>query len=270
MKAWRWFIALTLMASSIHAGMAADSDAIADAARSTFAEGVAHRGDIALARSDFRRAAEQYSQLSQSVRDPAVYLARGNAWLLAGETAQAIASYREGQRQFPHDENLQRALQYARSQVVYDSDDDANALTPRPDRYATVKRLLFHWGTWAIALACCAGWFLASRWVKTRRTHFLVLASAAFAVAGGLAIGWLIERQQRRERLSEAIAIVLKPTVLRGGDGFMYRSRRESPLPPGVECVVRFRRGDWLQVELADHTLGWLPKSRVAQLSGTP
>jgi hypothetical protein len=88
----------------------------------------------------------------------------------------------------------------------------------------------------------------------------------SFAVAAALAIGWLLDRQQHREQLNEPIAVVLQPTVLRGGDGTMYQPRRESSLPAGVEAVVRFRRGDWLQVELADHTLGWLPTSRVAEI----
>lgn len=254
---------------AVAADPGANMESLADAAQAAFREGVAHRGNKRLARADFRRAAEYYSQLSDKyTQAPEVYLARGNAWLLAGDLGRAIVSFQEGLRRFPSNEELTQALGYARSKVAYERLEDSAALATRVDRYASWKRWLAGWGGYAIALAAIFGWFVASRWVISRRTSLLVIAGIALAVAGAIAIACFVEHRQRQDQMNKPIVVVAQSAILFSGDGIAYPPRRESPLPAGVEAIVRFRRADWFQVELADGSLGWLPRSAVHELPG--
>ena len=264
------FVALALGLQSSRAMASdpnADLGALADAARAAFREGIAHRGDGRQARADFRRAAEYYGRLSAKfAQAPEVYLARGNAWLLAGDVAQAILAFHDGLRRFPSNERLRLALDHARSQVVYERPEDRVALAPRVDRYAAWKRWLAGWGAYAVALVSILGWFLASRWVATRRTSLLAGAGVVLAAAVAIAAAYFIEQRQHRRQLNEHLIVVTRPTTLYSGDGTAYPPRRESPLPSGVEAWVKHRREMWLQVELADGSLGWLPRSSVMEL----
>jgi tetratricopeptide (TPR) repeat protein len=264
------FVALAAVLSACHAIAAnpnGDLEALADAAGAAFRQGIAHRGDGRQARADFRRAAEYYGRLSANFEQaPEVYLARGSAWLLAGDVARAIIAFHDGLRRFSAHQDLRRALDYARSQVAYDRAEDRAALAPRLDRSAAWKRWLAGWGAYAVALASILGWFLVSRWVATRRTSLLAGAGLVLASAVAIAAACFIEQRQHRRQMDEHFVVVAQPTTLFSGDGTAYPARRESALPAGVEVIVRHRRDSWVQVELADGSLGWLPEGTVIRL----
>jgi hypothetical protein len=269
MSAWSWMIALAVGAilASCPLLVRAEEDEsgrVADAAQAAFRDGVAHRDDVPLARGHFRRAAELYSQLvSDRDRVPEVFLARGKAWLLAGDVARAIVAFRQGRRRFPADENLRRALSYARSQVEYDRPEDRAVLAPRTDKYAGLKQWLIRRGAWAIAIISTIGCVLSSRWVTTRRTSVLLSAGIAMAIAVALLIACFVEQRQRQQHMSEHAIVVARPTILRSGDGAAYSPRLAAPIPAGVEAIVRYSHADWLQIELADGSLAWLPRAAV-------
>jgi tetratricopeptide (TPR) repeat protein len=267
------FVALALVLSACHAIAAnpnGDLEALADAAGAAFRHGIAHRGDRRQARADFRRAAEYYGRLSAKFAEaPEVYLARGNAWLLAGDVAEAIIAFHDGLRRFPANEALRLALDHARSRVVFERPEDRAALAPRVDPFARWKRWLAGWGGYAVAIDSMLGWFLASRWVATRRTSLLAGTGLVSAVAVAIAAAYFIEQRQHQRQMNEHFVVVARPTTLYSGDGTAYPPRRESLLPAGVEAVVRYRRAIWLQVELADGSLGWLPQYSVIELPGS-
>jgi hypothetical protein len=259
------FCRLILIATAIWLGFW--SDVLADAepgsaesAQGSFVRALAQQGL-------FHVAALEFAELRQKGFDaPALHRAEGNSWLLAKDIPQAILAYRRWQRIAPDDPLMVESLEYARAQVAFASSADRAVLTPRSESWPAFKHHVRQWRLVAIAIAVVLGWFALARWCILRAGGWLAFAILAFAGGALLTGSWLIDRVQRRAENSRAVVVVIRPELLRSGDGSSYLPRRESASPAGVEAVVRHHRGAWLQVELADGSIGWLPESSVRHL----
>lgn len=179
---------------------------------------------------------------------------------------EAILAWRQYQRSFPDNPTLHEELARCRAAVRFATPEDRTALTPSPEPWAGTRRFARQWGVLTVlalvSLACAS----LARWWVIGEQRWVIGSTVVFAAAGLVTFGWLIDHFGRRAAARVPVAVVAKAATLRTGDGFEFPARRESPLPAGVEAVVRFERKNWLQVELADGTLGWLPRTAVLTL----
>jgi hypothetical protein len=181
----------------------------------------------------------------------------GHACLLSENLAGAIAAYRTGIELDPNDDGLRFALTYARGQVRYVSSDIQPTTIGWP-LWLTLGR--YSW----LAFGCYfCGWIAVTRWWMIRRLVWLFASLALFFLAAIPAVGSLLEWRERARNEAEPIVVVAKDTVLRRGNGEEYSPRITAPLPPGAEVRRLFERHGWLQVELANGIVGWLPADSV-------
>lgn len=253
-------ILLLMMAAAARADVPSNpSDA---AAQSTFRLGVASRKTAPLARVEFRRAAELYAAVSERDGEtPARRRMEGQAWFLAGDLPRAIHAYRRGLMLDPDDGSIQRGLDLARQRVAYGNPGERLALSPPDEPYPLMHRPLRRFGLIAIAVINVAGFIGVGRWITDGRRRWLIVGIAGLTLSLAIAIAWFMEWNERSHRNRQPFGIVTHSQVLRRGDGLSFLPRRDLPLPAGAEVRVLQRRGEWLQVELADGTAGWLPRA---------
>ncbi|HEV3145351.1 MAG TPA: hypothetical protein VGZ47_15775 [Gemmataceae bacterium] len=230
-----------------------------------FHDGVANRGNDVKARASFRLSAISFTKLRQRGSDsPGLHLNEGNARLLSGDPAGAILAYHRGLRLKPDDPQLRQALEYARSHVEFSAPEDRLALAPHEESLHWPKYVLRKWGIWLTAVFSLCGWLALMRWRITRERTWAALSALALLLAV-LAIAGRVEEFRIRALDSKVpFGAVRQSVILRKGDGPSFAPRRENPLPAGTELTIRQERGAWLQVQLADGSLGWLPRDFVA------
>jgi hypothetical protein len=243
-----------------------DNAAFEDHARRSFENGIACRNNDLIARMQFSDAAGSYRVLRhRSITfGPTQCLNEGNSNVLAGYIPSAILAYRRGLNLEPDRADLRQGLEYARSRVEFAGDERAK-LTPRPESLAWLRGPMRRFGLFALAATSAIGWFSLTRWRMTRSRAALFVAAGFLTVAVALTAGRILDDEARRQAAHEPLAITVREVVLRQGDGRSFAPRRDSPLPAGVELMVRIDRGHWVQVELADGTLGWVPKDSVKE-----
>jgi hypothetical protein len=253
-----------LFAVSSALAVAGSGQEIAEQAESAFYAGVVHRDNDVEARPLFRNAAEAFAELRRRGLDSSeLHLSEGNARLLAGDLPGAVFAYHRGLCLSPDDVKLRQALAYARSRVEFPSAEDRAALAAREELLHRVRSALRQWGIGLLGALSIAGWLAIVRWRVTRESTWgwtggLLLALAVLTIA--------VRLQEFRTRQLEAsvpFAVVRQSSVLRKGDGPSFAPRRDNALPAGIELTIRQERGEWLQVELADGSLGWLPSDAV-------
>lgn len=214
----------------------------------------------AQARRSFALAAVYFDQLhAQGVQNPGFFLDQGNAYFLSGDTARAILAYQRGLRLEPENAALQANLTFVRGQVAYPDPGTFGrpAMTDRPPWLPRMPGLLLILGFSAYALACVS----FTRWVMVRRPAWLVAGGVALLAAGVLAAGLFFERRDLQQDELRPLVVLKEDRVLvRGGNGNRYPARSETPLNRGVEARLLYERNGWLQIELGDGTLGWVPE----------
>lgn len=218
-----------------------------------FARGVESRADATAARPHFIEAAKGYdAEWKGGNRSPALATNRSRAHGLAGDLPGAILAAREGLQITPYDPTLRQQLETLRDAVRYPPD-----LRPPP---------MNGWRTrispWDLFLAATAGClFVAvglSRRLTTRdgwATPIAVIGVVVILTVVG--IGWQLHHEAAAE---PPVLVLIRPTVLRTGNGDTYPPRTNDELPRGAEANERHRRGGWVQVELPNGVLGWLPE----------
>ena len=192
-----------------------------------------------------------------------LHLDEGNARALSGDRPGAILAYDRGLHLSPDDHALKEAIEYARSRVEYATPEDRQALSPHEESLHWLRFTLRQWGIWLMAGASAACWLALTRWRVTRERSWAWAAGVLLAIALAAFAGREAEFQLRQEDSRNPLGVVRQPALLRKGDGPSFALRRDNPLLAGVEVTIRQDRGDWLQVELADGSLGWLPRAAV-------
>jgi BatD DUF11 like domain len=177
----------------------------------------------------------------------------------AAESAlpQTIARLRGNLELDPADVQLHTALRDAREQVPYASAD------LRPSDSAWPYWLSLRRFAWAALLACIGGSLAFIRWLMIRRRGWFVALLIGFTIAATPAIGTLLEWRERARNEETPVVVVARETVLRRGNGDEYPARVDAGLPPGAEVRRLFERHRWLQVELANGVVGWVPRYAV-------
>jgi len=234
-----------------------DDAAVAAQADAAFTEGVALRDDADKARPCFRRAADCYEELlRRGVANPALYRDLGNALLLADDLPGAVLAYRRGLRLAPRDEELRQSLESARSQVEA---PPARPAEQRPSAWTLLRPGWWLGGAAVLYGLACVG---VTRWRMTRRTAplggaVLLLAAVCFLAGGGV-----LSARAGRGDPRPVVVIARDRTPLYQGNNTAYPRRIDAPLNAGVEAVLLVERDGWLQIELADGVVGWVPADR--------
>lgn len=225
-----------------------------------FDRGRQQRGDAVAAERSFAEAARLAAQV------PGGKLIRrleGDAALLAGDIPHAIEAYRRGLLVDPDDADLRRGLELARSRVAYVSANDRQQLTWRGPAESDLRWFLRRWGIEAVALASSLTALALGRWLVARRWRRLLPAAGAACLMLVLASAWWWERHEREWETVRDFVVIRQTTTIHTGNHSAFPPRRETPLPPGVEARLRHRAANWLQIELFDGTVGWIPAETV-------
>jgi hypothetical protein len=249
---------------ALAAGVSASPDELRQQAEAAFRAGLDKATTApADARQEFRRAARLYDQLRQSgVRNVALARSMGNAALLADEFPLAILAFREGLRLAPNDPGLRAGLGYARREVAAPGETGLGR-PPTEHRPPWLPRWPWLWLVlaWSLSaggwLLLAAGWIRA--WAAGRTLGGLFLFAALFPF-----LMLVLEVWSAREEARTPLAVVARDgSFLRRGNGESYPAASDTPLRGGTETRVLHERGDWLQVELSEGEVGWLPRRAV-------
>jgi tetratricopeptide (TPR) repeat protein len=216
-------------------------------------------GNPKQARAHFLAAARLYEDAYQNGhRNAACLRNEGNAALLGGDLPRAILSYRRGLRLAPNDPVIRSNLAFARDQVDY----PGTGLLGRPAQDpwpAGLPHPTLNWLLLTAALFYAGAWLAATRWWMMRQTRFIYLSlfsTVTLAVVVGGMI-WLYQND-REETQHPLVVIAENGVLLRTGNGLTYPPRFETPLNRGVEARLLFKRGNWMQIELAGGETGWV------------
>jgi hypothetical protein len=214
----------------------------------------------------FRQSAERFADLRRrGVDSSGLHRNEGQARLLAGDLPGAILALRRSLRLDPDDPVLRKSLTYARSRVAFATLEEQQVLSPTDEPLYWLRLPLRRWGLILMAILSISGWAALTRWRITRAGFWGWLGGLALGLAVLLASARMAEFEVRQQEAAAPLGVTTGPVVLRKGDGPSFAPRREAPLPAGLELTVRQERGDWLQVQLADGSLGWLPREMVAR-----
>jgi hypothetical protein len=212
------------------------------------------------ARLKFRQAAELAARVKGG---SALRRLEGHAALLAGDLPHAIEAYRLGLMLDPDDTTTRQALDLARSQVDYATPEERRQLeTAFPDEFLG-RRWLRRWGT---LMAGVVSTLAAVVWLCGKTIHRLVLAAMLESIALFIGGAWYFDRHDRLVNQPTSLVVIRTPTWLRTGNHEEFPPRRDHLLPAGVEARLLSRHEDWVRVELADGTIGWIPalQARIA------
>lgn len=248
-----------LMVGALYAGHGSPPDAaeaaVAARAEAAFAEGVRRRDDPALAAPSFRRAAAALEELRQNgAHNTALYRNLGNAYLLADDLPRAILAYRRGLRLAPGDGELLAGLQAARNRVEFAE----GSTLGRPPPIDPLQAWRGPWLLVAALFLYCTACVCLTRWLMTRRAG--PLASGLMALANaGLLLGLTVWVEAHRP-VGRLAVITDDGVLLRRGDALTYPPRYDTPVNRGVEGRLLTERGNWIQLEVADGAVGWVPR----------
>lgn len=229
-------------------------------ARSAFQTGMESRDDARAARAAFAKSARHYSALwSEGRRTPELAQAWARAEFLSGRRATAIAVVHSGLKLSPWHAGLQADLEVYRDAVPL---SDPTLRTPRNSGW---QYRIGPWPLFAGFTFCCVAIGIGI----TRRYSIASRDAPIWLSVGflGLFIVMISARQRHIEfQESRPVWVVRSESTLRRGNAESYPAALEVVLPTGVEVRDCNRRGGWMQVQLANGSLGWLPESELLRI----
>ena len=250
----RWVLLLTL------AGWASPGcrDAVESTASRRFEE--ANQAFAAADSSeDFLGVANRYQAiLDQGVLSGALLYNQGNAWMRAGETGRAIASYRRALRFWPRDPQLAANLRSALSS------------TSAPVDHMPLLGYLFFWQNW---LSYPEKFFLVTALLVVTLilgilTQFPVagrIGKRCGLLSGVLLVLLLVSTAwdwHRFERVEHGVVIADEVTA-RKGNSENYEPAFTEALHEGAEFQVLERRGDWLHIRIDGSGDAWVERRAI-------
>lgn len=235
--------------------------ALVQEAEQLFNEGNARQaaGDSA-ALEYWRKAARRYERLIREgdFRNGAVFYNLGNIYFRLDDIGRAILNYRRAQRFLPRDPNLLRNLAFVRS--------CRRDHIAEPERTRVLKTVFFWhydlplpWRENGFLAAFAAFWSFALLGRLRRRRAWPRWCGAAAAVAAlALAASLAVEEWNRAKHRPGVI--LSQQVIARKGDSESYEPSFTEPLHAGTEFTLITRRGEWLEIALADNRTCWIPR----------
>jgi hypothetical protein len=208
-------------------------------------------------RGDYAGAAVLYDRLAaQGVNNGTFYLNQGNAHFMAGHLPEAILAYHRAERFMPSHPELRANFAEARRRVIDPPTlpEEATGWLPTAPRATQIRLAL-------AGYVAAWGLFLVWLWRPAR----WLLCSAILILGGSIVLGCLCYQGDRGDQEQPFAVVTQDNVVLRQGNGLTYAPVVHQGLPVtlhrGTELRVQCQRSNgWLQVELLNGLLGWLPR----------
>ena len=193
------------------------------------------------------------------IRNAKLFYNLGNAYLLKNDIGKAILNYRRAQKLDSSDANIQKNLEFARSQRI-------DKIIPKAKE--RIMETLFFWHydfplRTKFILTC---FFFAVFCITLTIIVWLgraTITSATIVITGILMLSFLIsvvvENHERTSLISGVITV--QNVVARQGDGQNYPASFKDPLHAGTEFDVLERRPGWLHIKLSDNNDSWIPNN---------
>lgn len=204
----------------------------------------------------FREARDKFQAVVDTgIENGQLYYNLGNTHLRLGEIGEAIADYRRAQRLTPGDSRLKANLRFARSlrrDHIVASGERALVQTvffwhtALPARVRASAALVGYGLFWLLLVA-------QQLWPRARIRAAALVCLALWVV---LLVSVATDLPSQ-SGLTEGV-LVANEVVVRKGNGEAYRPQFEEPLHEGVEFKMSELRGDWIHIELADGSQGWV------------
>lgn len=237
----------------------ADADTLAEG-RQAYQQAMELTGDATARKANFARAQIALGDAARELPGRPELLADwGNAALGAGDIGTATLAYR---RALAVDAGTTRA----RKNLAWLRGRQPDAFRPTTDTGATDTLLFFHaWprgqrilvGGVAFALAV----LLLVPWGATRRRALRGLAVLPAAIWLAM-LGSLLAEDRRPDD-----AVVLESIVMRAADSPGAPAAISQPLPVGAEVTILEHRDAWARIQIANGTVGWVPRGAVERVS---
>lgn len=255
------FIALVvgLAAVSTHAQTdVPDNISLLTQANEAFDRGLALRDtDKEKATAQFEAAAAMYTHVTRSgVHNADLLVNLGNAQMLAGNTGNAIVSYRRAEQLSPSSERVRDALESARSQVSLSlPTSSANAVV---SSIGSWRRFVPRWIVLWLAAGC---WVLV--WVAVTakiawRRNISGGGVCTLAAVTLLCTGLLVAESYVVSNQHDAVVVTATQALQGPADG-VYAPAFSTELTPGVEVSAIQTRNDWTKIRIDNGTTGWVP-----------
>ena len=197
------------------------------------------------------------------IKNAGLYYNLGNAYLLKENIGKAILNYRRAQKIDSSDTNIQKNLDFARSQRI-------DKITPKAQK--RIMETLFFWHydfslRTKFILAClffAAFCIILTLIVWLGRTVVTSTTAVIIAICMLCFSASVVVETRARARLVCGV-ITARSIVARQGDGQNYPESFRDPLHAGTEFNVLERRLGWLHIRLLDDSDTWIP-SNTAEL----
>ena len=193
------------------------------------------------------------------IENAGLYYNLGNAYLLKDDLGKAILNYRRAQKLDSSDTNIQKNLEFARSQRI-------DKITPKARK--RIMKTLFFWHydfslQTKFILTCL---FFAASCITLTIIVWLgrsAITSTTVVIVGILTLlffGSVVVENRERTRAICGV-ITAQNVVAHQGDGQNYPTSFKDPLHAGTEFDVLERRPGWLHIRLSDNNDGWIPNN---------
>ena len=206
----------------------------------------------------YEKAALSYERIISEgrIQNAKLYYNLGNAYFLRENIGKAILNYRRAERLDGSDTDIQKNLEFARSQRI-------DKITPKTEK--RILETLFFWHYdfslhTRFVLTCL---FFAAFCISLTSMVWLgrtAPAAAVAVVAAILMLGFLISvvTESRRRARTVCGVITAEDVVARQGDGQSYPESFKDPLHAGTEFDLLERRPGWFHIRLVDDNDGWI------------
>jgi hypothetical protein len=193
------------------------------------------------------------------IKNAKLYYNLGNSYLLKNDIGKAILNYRRAQKLDSSDANIQKNLEFARSQRI-------DKIIPKAQE--RIMETLFFWHydfslRTKFILTC---FFFAALCITLTIMVWLgraTITSTTVVITGILMLSFFIsvvvENHERMSLISGVITV--QNVVAHQGDGQNYPVSFKDPLHAGTEFDVLERRPGWLHIRLSDNNDGWIPSN---------
>ncbi|MGB4053843.1 MAG: SH3 domain-containing protein [Dysgonamonadaceae bacterium] len=218
-------------------------------------------------RDDYKKSIELYEKviaehLEKGEESPEIYYNLGNAYFRDNQIGKAILNYNRALLLSPGDSDIRHNLRFANTRI-----EDKIIPSNRfflADWFESVQNLFNSntWGVIAIVLFFlflgCMGVFLFVRILWARKTAFytgiviflLMIAANVFAF------------NQKNARIYRNSAVIMAPAVsIRTSPD--SNSKELFQLHEGATVKIRKIDGDWYEIEIANGSVGWIPKDYI-------
>jgi len=217
------------------------------------------------ARADelFEKAILSYEKIINEgqIENAGLYYNLGNAYLLKENIGKAILNYRRAQKLDSSDANIQKNLDFARSQRI-------DKITPKA-RERIMETLFF----WHYDFSLRTKFILACLFIAAFCITLTIIVwfgrtaptTATTVITGILMLCFLASVvMETRERINLVCGVItVRDVVARQGDGQNYPESFKDPLHIGTEFGVLEHRLGWLHIRLSDDSDTWIPSNTV-------